>query len=107
MKHLEIIEKIKFIRLNKGFTLNQLSQKSGLSKGYLSKIENQTKLPPISTLQRIARALDVDFTALFANGSSNNEGSKIVVVRKTERKKIGEEQQSSGRRVSFHPVRQG
>jgi len=96
LKYLEIIKKIKTIRLNKGFTLSQLSQKSGLSKGYLSKIENQTKLPPISTLQRIARALDIDLTALFANGSSSNEDSKIVVVRKTERKKIGEEQQASG-----------
>lgn len=90
MKYPEIIEKIKSIRLVKGFTLSKLSQKSGLSKGYLSKIENQTKLPPVSTLQRIARALDIDLSELFANGFSSSEDSKIAVVRKSERKKIGD-----------------
>lgn len=96
MKYLEIIEKIKSNRLDKGFTLSKLAQKSGLSKGYLSKIENQTKLPPVSTLQRIARALDIDLSVLFSNGFSSSEDSKIAVVRKSDRKKIGDEQQASG-----------
>jgi len=96
LKYPEIIEKIKSIRLIKGFTLSQLSKRSGLSKGYLSKIENQTKLPPVSTLQRIAGALEIDLSALFANSSPGKDGAKIAVVRKTERKTIGGEQQVSG-----------
>jgi len=96
LKYPKIIEKIKSIRLVKGFTLSQLSKRSGLSKGYLSKIENQTKLPPVSTLQRIAGALDIDLSTLFANSSPKNDDAKIAVVRKTERKNIGEEQQASG-----------
>ena len=96
MKHSEIIEKIKSIRMNKGFTLSQLSKKCGISKGYLSKIEHQTKLPPISTLHRIATALNINLSALFAKDSEGSQESKIVVVRKNERKKIGDEQQVSG-----------
>jgi len=96
LKYLEIIKKIKSIRLDRGFSLSQLSQKSGLSKGYLSKIENQVKLPPVSTLQRIVSALDIELSALLVHGSPEKKDSKIVVVRKADRKKIGHEQQASG-----------
>ena len=51
---------LKQIRLEKGMTLETLSQLSGISKGHLSKIERQEREPKISTLILIAKALKVD-----------------------------------------------
>ena len=60
------IEKLlKQIRLEKGMTLETLSQLSGISKGHLSKIERQEREPKISTLILIAKALKVDVNNLY------------------------------------------
>ena len=40
-------------RLNRGMTQEQLAEKSGTNKGYISKIENNLKEVRISTLQKI------------------------------------------------------
>ena len=56
---------LKQIRLEKGMTLETLSQLSGISKGHLSKIERQEREPKISTLIWIAKALKVDVNNLY------------------------------------------
>ena len=56
---------LKQIRLEKGMTLETLSQLSGISKGHLSKIERQEREPKISTLRLIAKALKVDVNNLY------------------------------------------
>lgn len=43
-------------------TLKALSEKTGLTEGYLSKIENSASAPPISTVRRIATALGFDLS---------------------------------------------
>jgi transcriptional regulator with XRE-family HTH domain len=53
------------LRAQRGFTLEQLAQRTGFTKGYLSKIENSRKLPPIASLARIAQALETDVTGFF------------------------------------------
>ena len=40
-------------RLEKGLTQEQLAEKAGTNKGYISKIENNIKEARLSTLQRI------------------------------------------------------
>ena len=56
---------LKQIRLEKGMTLETLSQLSGISKGHLRKIERQEREPKISTLILIAKALKVDVNNLY------------------------------------------
>lgn len=56
---------LKQIRLEKGMTLETLSQLSGISKGHLSKLERQEREPKISTLILIAKALKVDVNNLY------------------------------------------
>ena len=55
----EIGKRIKKIRLSKKLTLQDVANKTGLSSGYLSKLEKSKKSPPISTLISIAAAFDV------------------------------------------------
>jgi transcriptional regulator with XRE-family HTH domain len=84
----KIIERIKEIRMERGCSLDSLARNAGLSKGYLSKIENANNLPPISTLHKIAEALGVDLTYLFAEEGSEGIGQKISVMRRRERKEM-------------------
>jgi transcriptional regulator with XRE-family HTH domain len=57
--------RVRSYRLQLGFTIAQLAEHSGLSKGMLSKIENAQASPSLSTLARISNALDVPLTAFF------------------------------------------
>lgn len=56
---------IKQVRLEKNMTLETLSKLCGISKGHLSKIERQEKDPKLSTLIKIALALEVDIKKLY------------------------------------------
>ena len=53
------------IRKEKNITLDELSKMTGMSKGHLSKIERRETEPTITSLARIALALNVDITRLY------------------------------------------
>lgn len=53
------------IREENGISINQLSKMTGISKGHLSRIENQETMPTILTIERIAIALKVDSKKLY------------------------------------------
>ncbi len=57
--------RVRSYRLQLGYTIAQLAEHAGLSKGMLSKIENAQASPSLSTLARIGSALDVPLTAFF------------------------------------------
>lgn len=78
----EIGKRIKVCRHQKNLTLQELADKTGYSKGYLSKVEKSDKAPPVSTLSTIARELDVTVASFLGEGPQND---KICVVRKFER----------------------
>ena len=91
-------ENLRFIRLQKKMTLQELSQMSKVSKSQLSQIERNVSVPTVAKLQKIAEALNVNFSKLLPeNGNSSNNAypvnnkendNQIKVVRKNERKKI-------------------
>jgi transcriptional regulator with XRE-family HTH domain len=56
---------VRQFREKTGLTIHELSKASGISNGMLSKIENGTTSPSLSTLQAVAQALNVPVTALF------------------------------------------
>lgn len=56
---------IRNVREEKGISINQLSKMTGISKGHLSRIENQETMPTILTLERIAIELKVDSKELY------------------------------------------
>jgi len=83
-----ICQNIKTLRLARDMTLDDLSRLTGLSKGYLSKVERSGKLPPFSTLNRIATALVVETVSLFSGQHEPLPDTRIAIVRKNERKVI-------------------
>jgi len=92
MDERKIVRKIKELRLERDLSLQGLAELSGLTKGYISKIEKADKSPPLSTLGKIASALGVDVYQTFLSptlntiqaGSTANE--RLSLVRKHERK---------------------
>ena len=75
-------------RVERGVTLDVLAQRTGFSKGYLSRIENGKKTPPLSTLGRIATALATDVHALLV-APLNHDGSPYFrVLRASERQPV-------------------
>lgn len=56
----EIGKRVAYFRKVKNMTLKDLSERSGISKGYLSQLENGlVRNPSLDTLQRLAGALGV------------------------------------------------
>jgi transcriptional regulator with XRE-family HTH domain len=60
-----IARRVREYRLQLGVTVAELAQRSGLSKGMLSKIENAQTSPSLTTLARLSEALAVPVTAFF------------------------------------------
>ena len=56
-----------------GLTLGQLAERSGISKGMVSKIENAQTSASLATLERLAAALDMPITAFFRGLSEERE----------------------------------
>jgi transcriptional regulator with XRE-family HTH domain len=63
---LAIAQRIRELRHNKSWSLERLAQETGLSKGYLSQIENREKAPSIGTLSNIAFSLGTDVRTVIA-----------------------------------------
>src|SRR6185369_6793737 len=55
-----IAKKIKEIRLQQGVTLSDLSKRTVLSKGLLSKIENGRTIPSLPVFMNLAKALNTN-----------------------------------------------
>lgn len=69
------------LRAQRQLTLEQLAERTGFTKGYLSKIENSRKLPPIASLSRIAQALETDVTGFFQTPAPvMSENASVVRV---------------------------
>jgi transcriptional regulator with XRE-family HTH domain len=63
---------IRRLRKKKGYTLNNLSERSGLSTSMLSQIENARVNVNLNTLTEICNALDYPLVSLFGEEMSTN-----------------------------------
>ncbi len=72
-------------RLLKRLRLKDVADAAGLSPSLISKIEHNKLSPSLSTLHRLAQALDTSITALFLSGETANK----VVYRAAERPVVG------------------
>lgn len=72
-------ERLYFFRKKKGLSISDLAKKVGISDTYLCQIEGQNVMPSISTLKKIAKALDVCPIDLMA--SESYVGYKLKKIR--------------------------
>lgn len=65
MDLVNVSQKIKELRLKQNLTVMQLAERSGLSKGFISRLENFRINASIRALNRVAAALGVPLADLF------------------------------------------
>lgn len=78
-------EKLRTIRTQRNFSLRSLAELSGLSINTLSLIEKGKSSPSVSTLQRLALALDVPIADFF---SFESEKNAVVLTKMTDRSRL-------------------
>ncbi len=86
LRELDLGGKIRELRQKRGMTLKDISERTGFSTALLSQIENNIVSPPISTLWKIAQALDVKLTYFFQ--TTPLEQQDYFVVRKGQGKPV-------------------
>jgi len=87
----EIAQKISALRKQKGLTLKELSDKTGLSISFLSQIENGASSLAITSLKKVADALDVPIVYFFASTENNSFHVKLEDQRVFRMKGAGNE----------------
>lgn len=63
-------------RLRRGLTLERLAKASGVSRAMLSQVELGRSMPTIKVVWKVARALDLPFSALISD--SKESGCRVV-----------------------------
>jgi transcriptional regulator with XRE-family HTH domain len=76
----QIAERLKSLRMSRGWTLEQLAGASGVSRAMISKIERRETSATAALLNRICRALSIPVSDLLAPGTE-----PAVITRKSER----------------------
>ena len=61
---MQLGKKIRDLRLRRGMTVQQLAEATGLSKGFISQVENSRTSPSLATLQDLARSLETSVAYL-------------------------------------------
>jgi transcriptional regulator with XRE-family HTH domain len=68
---------IRGYRLQKGMSQGDIEKRTGLLRCYLSRVENGHTIPSLETLQKIARALDLQLAEFFAEEIVSKEMSSL------------------------------
>jgi DNA-binding XRE family transcriptional regulator len=95
-----IAQRVREYRNQLGFTVEQLAERSGISKGMLSKIENAQASPSLGTLVKLSTAISVPLTSLFRGLEEEHDalfvraGQGVEIVRKGTR--VGHQYQLLG-----------
>lgn len=72
-------EFIKELRKEKGYTLREVAEKTGISNTYISNLENGVKdSPSMETLFKLSKALDVNYTQLLEKSGYISEKDNIL-----------------------------
>ena len=71
--HLNLAHSIRSLRLRNGMSQRQLALRMAVPRTYVSKIENEKATPTLSSLERLARALEVSVPSLLSGGERNRQ----------------------------------
>lgn len=71
-----VIENIKRIRKEKGISQEKLAEYCGTSASYIGLMETYKNIPKLSTIQKIADALDIPAQELFISNNSTDKNKK-------------------------------
>lgn len=99
MNLIQLAQRIRSFRTDRQLTLEQLAERTALTKSVLSKFENFRVTPSLAALGKIAEAFGVTLSELLAGV---DEKPKMVVVRKDERLLLERDRPDS--RIVYHAL---
>src|ERR1700732_417168 len=79
--HLHLAASIRSMRLRNGLSQRQLAARMSVPRTYVSKIENEKATPTLSSLERLARALEVTVPELLTGGEKRRQGEISELVK--------------------------
>ena len=94
--------RIKHARLVLGLHLKDVAVQSGVTEGYLSKIENDRAQPSFAILHRLAQTLKINMSQLFADASDGS--SHVSVVRGEDRPTLKTGHRRAGNSVALQKL---
>ncbi|MBV9087423.1 MAG: helix-turn-helix transcriptional regulator [Acidobacteria bacterium] len=78
--HLQIAFAIRSLRQKNGLSQRQLALRMQVPRTYVSKIENEKATPTLSSLERLARALEVTVPDLLRGGDQTREDEVTALM---------------------------
>lgn len=64
--NMNIGKNIKIIRASRNISQKDLAKKLGITNAYLSMIENETKKPSLTLVEKLAQVLEIPLAVLFS-----------------------------------------
>jgi transcriptional regulator with XRE-family HTH domain len=68
-------QRLRRLREQKGLSRQEVENRTGLLRVYISRIENGRTIPSLKTLERLATALDVPMHQVFSTGDERPPGA--------------------------------
>jgi len=96
MNLVELAQRIRSLRLDRRLTLQQVASRTGLTRSWLSKVENFRVTPSLPGLVSIAQALGVSVSQLV---EGLDETPQFVVIRSGERKIVQRDQSPQNKSI--------
>ncbi|MBY0562426.1 helix-turn-helix transcriptional regulator [Hyphomicrobium sp.] len=60
-----VAQNLRRLRQDRGLTQEELADRAGLNRNYVGMVEREENAPTVDTLEALAKALDIDPTALL------------------------------------------
>ena len=77
---LQVATAVRDLRHVRNLSQRQLAARMGVPRTYISKIENGKAMPTLSSLDRLARALQVDISALLRDAPTRHQDESAVLM---------------------------
>ena len=77
---IQVAAAVRDLRNVRNLSQRQLAARMGVPRTYISKIENGKAMPTLSSLDRLARALDVDISALLRDAPTRHSNETTMLT---------------------------
>ena len=77
---INVARAVRDIRRVRGLSQRQLAGRMQVPRTYISKIENAKAMPTLSSLERLAHALEVDICALLRDARSRVQAETVAIM---------------------------
>ena len=88
-------DRLKSLRESKHLSQGDIEKRTGLLRCYISRVENGHTVPAVSTLEKMARALEIPMYQLF------HDGEAAASVRRFKQPQDGDDWGSQGRDADY------